>query len=58
MTRSNRFVLAKWAHKTVPPLVEWDERRGGGRTAHWHGRAAAMTMCGLNDTADCNRSWA
>ena len=33
VTRSNRFMLAKWAHKTVPPLVVWDERRkedGGG----------------------------
>jgi hypothetical protein len=27
VTRSNRFMLAKWAHKTVPPLVAWDERR-------------------------------
>ena len=26
-TRSNRFMLAKWADKAVPPLVVWDERR-------------------------------
>ena len=27
VTRSNRFMLAKWADKTVPPLVAWDDRR-------------------------------
>ena len=32
-TRSNRFMLTKWASKAVPPPITWDERRrdDGGR---------------------------
>ena len=26
-TRSNRFMLAKWANKAAPPPITWDERR-------------------------------